>query len=137
MLKGLNELRTAIGIAGIVHRIDTQKDIAGSQRFCPAEGTAQEDGVAGGHIGDRNPRLDLIDQIVFGNGDIASERGAAEGAEVKAKRYVPFDAHRGGDPRGCFEFHLVALAVVKGEGVASEPFPIRDGKAGGGIEPSA
>ena len=49
-LEGRNEFRAAIGIAGIVHRVDTNEDIAGTQHFSPAQSQRQEYGIARRHI---------------------------------------------------------------------------------------
>ena len=52
VLKGLNECRAAVGIAGIIHRIGTYENRARRQHLGPAQGDGQEYRIACRHIGE-------------------------------------------------------------------------------------
>ena len=54
LFKGCNEFRPAIGIAGVVERIDAEKNVACAQHLGPGQRKGEKDGVARGHIGDGN-----------------------------------------------------------------------------------
>ena len=50
-LEGLDELRTAVRITGIVQGVDANKDIARSQHLGPGQGDREKHGVSGRHVG--------------------------------------------------------------------------------------
>src|SRR5450830_17629 len=78
-LERLDELWAAVRVAGIIHRVDADKDIAGIQHFCPAESQGQEYGVARRYIGDRDAfagRFRHVDAAV-------GEGRAADAVEVQ------------------------------------------------------
>src|SRR6478735_2998763 len=54
-LEFVDELRPAIGVAGIIEGIHTDENIARAARFAQAQRKAQEDRVARWHVGNRYP----------------------------------------------------------------------------------
>ncbi len=51
---------TAIGIAGIVHRVDANKNMTALEYFCPGERKRQHNGITGRHIRDRYSWFDSL-----------------------------------------------------------------------------
>src|SRR5207249_2289564 len=84
LLERLRELRPAIGIAGVIDRIDADEDILGAQHFRPGEPTRGEDDGPGR---DRPPRL-------------AARGGAWRGGEKPAPWRLPASATPGERSRG-------------------------------------
>ena len=81
------------------------------------ESEGEKDGVAGGHVGDG----DLVGGFsvaVFGDGQVASEGGASELAQIDAHGTVFLRAELLGNFGGGLNFDAVALAVVEGKAVA-------------------
>src|SRR5215471_17876377 len=118
-LEGLNELRTAIGIARVVEGVDADEDVLCLLHLGPPEGMGEEDGVARGNLGD---------------GDVGGERGAADGAEIETQGEVRAGAEgRGHLPRR-LELAHVALAIVERQRAALVALGEGDGESGRGIE---
>lgn len=116
--EGTHEFRAAIRVARIVDGIDAEEDIKGPQDFGPAEGTAKEDGVTRRDVGDRDATGNFVDAGMFGDIDFVGEGGTTEGAQVEPERDVAHRVKGLGNARSCFDFLLMALAVIKGKGVA-------------------
>ena len=53
-LEGGDELGAAVGVAGVVDGVDADEDVGRAAHLGHRQGEAQEDGVAGGHVGDRD-----------------------------------------------------------------------------------
>lgn len=136
-LEGVDEFGAAIGIAGIIEGVDSDEDIGRAEDFGPGECEREEDGVAGGDVGDGNAGREVFDAGGLGDGDIGGESGAAESAEIDGENDVARGAEAGGDGTGGVEFDAVSLAVVEAEGVAGEAPTEGGGETGGGIEPTA
>ena len=96
-LEGLDELGPAIGIAGLVERVHADEDVLGAQRLGPGERVAEKDGVARGHVGDRNAGADGLVAPALGHRDVVGQRRAADGAEIEPQREVRDGAERGRD----------------------------------------
>jgi len=112
--KGGNEFGPAIGVAGVIHGIDTDKDILRLQHFRPAQSDGQEHRVACRHIGNGDALRRLLRHVdVF-----VSQGRTAELGEVNADDTVIADAHGlRYSPRG-LEFDAMPLAVIEAEGMA-------------------
>ena len=83
LLKGVDEGGAAIGVAGVVDGVDADEEVEGVAGFGEGEGEAEEDGVPGGDIGDRDLRFVCGGDVVFGDGDVGGEgNGASESAEI-------------------------------------------------------
>ena len=54
LLERRDELRAAVGIAGVVERVDADDDVVRAEHFGPAERQRQEDRVARRHVGRRD-----------------------------------------------------------------------------------
>ena len=78
-----DELRPAIGIPGIIHRIHADEDIPRADDLRPAEREREHHGVARGHVGDRNARARRL-----GN----RERRIGERRSADAGEIHPHDA---------------------------------------------
>ena len=65
-LEGLDVLGPAVGVAAVVERVDADEDVAGLQRLGPGQGEREEDRVAGGHVGDRDPVVQVLGPIAVG-----------------------------------------------------------------------
>ena len=88
LLEGMDELRPAIGIAGVVERVDADEDVGRAQHFGPAQGHRQEDGVARGNVGGGN--VGRVHVAILGDGHVARrQRRAADRGEVEIEHEVP------------------------------------------------
>jgi hypothetical protein len=129
--EGGDVVRPAIRVTGIVDRIDADEDVAAAQHLGPGQRQRQHDGVARGHVSDRNARLHTSGR----DGDPGvGQRRAAELCESQIEGAVLDGTECPGDFFGGFELGAVALAIVEGQAVAGMALAARDGKARGGIE---
>lgn len=107
-LESRDKFRSAIGIAGIIHGIDSDKNVVRAKRLSPSQRHRQHDGIAGGDVGDGN----FVAFPVFGDGDAGvGERGTAELAEIGSCQTVLMRPQRGGDAARGGNFSGVALAI--------------------------
>ena len=111
-LEGGDELRPAVGIARIIERVDADEQVARAGRLRPAEAEREEDGVAGGDIGDRDL---ILGHALLRHGDVVGERRAAEAREIERQHDMALGAHRRRDSRRRLQLDAVALVVVDGE----------------------
>src|SRR5678815_1796107 len=79
-----DKLRTAIGIARIVERVDPDVEVPCPGCFGPAEADREEDGVPSRHVGDR----DSTDLLVLRNLAVPRQRRPAEKAKIERKNDV-------------------------------------------------
>ncbi|MNT50566.1 hypothetical protein D3C72_1874920 [compost metagenome] len=128
--EGRNELGTAIRVAGIVHRIDPDEDIARTQHLGPAQGQGQEHGIARRHIGDRNAFGGA-----FRHRDAAvGQRRTADAIEVQADHLVLDHPQVPGHPLGRLQFGAMALAIVEAHAVTAVALGLGQRHHGGRIE---
>src|SRR5260370_7276465 len=133
-LEGFDEFGAAVGVSGIIERVDADENVRGLENLGPGQREGEEDGVARGNVSDRNFLAHLGSWARLGHGDVAGERGMAELAEVEGDDAVLSSAEAGSNASGAIELDAVALAVVEGEGVAVEAIAAGERQAGGGIE---
>src|SRR5690606_35279072 len=133
---GLDELRPAVGVAGVVHGVNTNIKIAGVAGFGEAGRERQKNEVAGRDIGDGDPGGDCVFVASLGDVDFGGERRTAKGAQVEGQNEVFACAEGGGDAAGGVEFVAVALAVVDGEAVADQATVAGDGQGHSAVEPA-
>ena len=107
---------TAVGIARIIERVDSDIDVAGPARFGEAEREAQEDRVARRDIGHR----DALAEAVFRHFDVAGQRRTAERAQVERQNDMPV-GELGRDSARGIDLDPVPLAIVDGEGDDRKP----------------
>src|SRR5690606_25671061 len=93
-LKGFDELRATVGIAGIIDSIDADEDIAGTEHFSPAKSKRKEYGIARRYVGNRDPvagRLRHIDARI-------SKRRTTYAIQIQADHLVLDHTQLPGDP---------------------------------------
>jgi hypothetical protein len=134
-LVGLDVFGPAIGIAGIVERIDANEDAARAEHFGPRQCEGEKDRIARRHVGDWNARVVRV--AILGHLDVAGERGPAERAQVDVHDDVIADSIRRGDAASRVNLRGVALAISERHGVHVEAFMNRVRKQRGRIEPAA
>src|SRR6185503_20308627 len=127
--------RPAIGIAGVVERVDADDDVPRLEHFRPAKRQPEEDGIAGRHIRDWNVRRPKI--AVARDRYIGGQRGSADAAEIKIELEMFGDAERGRDAACRFSFAPVALTVTYRQRVKLVPLRPGDGSGGIRIEAAA
>src|SRR5688572_7126205 len=133
----LDVLGTAIRIAGIVERVDTEENIRARKHFRPCQGEREKDGIARGYVRYRDPVRHLFRGPRFWYSDFGSQRRPSEGRKRNLGDEVALhtDCHR--YPARGIQLNLVTLAVVERDGVARVSFQFRQEQAGGGIQTSA
>src|SRR5438874_4027805 len=77
-LKGLDVLRTTIGIAAVVESVHTDEDVVCSKYLGPGERDGEENGVAGWNVRHGNVALHVLNRAILGNLDVGRQRGTAE-----------------------------------------------------------
>src|SRR5215212_2997806 len=115
-VKSRNELRPAIGITAVIHRINADKYVPGTEHLGPRERIGEEYGIPRRHIGDRDFHLLRRWLTILGDRDIRRQGGAAKGAEIYGDDLVPFGAEGGDDSSRGRQLDLVALSVGKAQG---------------------
>ena len=130
-LEFVDELRPAIGIAGIIERIHTDVNVARAARFAQAQRKAQEDRVARWHVGNRDPLTHPILRDI----DVAGQRRAAESPQVERQDDVPVGKLRCDSARRV-QLDAVTLPVVDRQRRDLEPGFARERGAHHGIEPA-
>ena len=65
--EGGDVLRTAVGVAAVVERVDADEDVGGVEGFSHCERQRKKDGVSRGHVGDGDVVPDLFDGIRLGD----------------------------------------------------------------------
>ena len=118
---------TAVRVAGVVHRVDAEKEIRRTRNFGPCERERKKDSVAGGDVGDGNSLPHFVRAAMLGNIEASGQSGATEGQQIDANGAVLLCPERGSDGGGSVEFKAVALSVVEREGVALESLLVRIG----------
>ena len=132
LLEGLDELRAAIGIPGVIKRVDADIDVPRLQDLGEAERERQEHRVSCGHVGDRDARFGA-ERAVLGDLEIGGQGAAADRTQIDvddSERHV----HGGGDAFGGLELEGVSLAISHGQRVRSEALDAGDGEAGARVE---
>ena len=134
-LKGLEILRSTVGIAAVVNRVDAEHDRGGPPGLGKGKSQREEDRVAGRHIGrgDTGGHFGFAAALGDRRGGI-DQGAAAEGGEVDLEHDVVGDAQGRGHLAGRGEFDRVPLAVGDREGRERVALGFRPGGGGGGIE---
>ena len=128
----------AVGVAGVVERVDADEDVAGpSTRPRPGR-SDEEDGVAGRDVGDG----DAVRPCPSAERSLGTAMSAVRAEPPNGRRSMSATTCAGGAelarrPGGGLEFDRVPLAVAEGEGVGFVAFVPGDGQGGGGIEAAA
>ena len=86
-------LGPAVGIAGVVERVDADDDGLGAETSAHAEREREEDRVAGRDVGRRDLAL-VVELPILRDFAVADQRGAAERREVDVELEMPRDAER-------------------------------------------
>jgi len=134
----LDILVAAVGVAGKIGGVDSEEDVECAEDFRPGEGIAEENGVAGGDVGEGNLSEVAEVNAVFGDVDIeVGQGGAADTRHIDGDNFVLGDAKRQGDFFCGFDFAVMPLAISEGEGVEGETHVFCYGEGGGGIEAAA
>lgn len=116
-LEGLNEGWSAVGVAAVIEGIHTDENIGGTQHLCQGKGIAQEDGVAGGHIGDRDALAHVSQAAMLGHRHVGGQRRAAECAQVKRQHTMALGPEPAGQGPGSLQFTTLPLAIIKRQGM--------------------
>lgn len=120
-LEGLNELRPAIRIPGVIHRIHSDEDVPGSDGLRVGERKGEEDGVPRRDVGYGDGSADVRHARGLGNVKVIGERRTPERPEIDRLKHLPRHPHGGRDASGGLRLDFVALAVTEGECVDCEP----------------
>ena len=134
VLKGSNELGTAIRIPAVVDRIHTDKQIIGTDRFRQTQCDLQKDRVASRNIrhGDAVRHFGFIPIVRHRN--IVGQRRAAKDICIDPANDVFDNLHRFADVVGSFKFEMVPLSVVEGNGMDREALCAGDCQRGRGVQ---
>ena len=101
-LERLDELRPAVGIAGVVEGVHADDDVRRAEGFGPGQRERQEHGVARRHVGRRD--AGVVDGAVLRHGPAPVSDEPPKAREVELKLDVARDAEGRGDPPGGLEF---------------------------------
>src|SRR5262249_59250422 len=119
LLEGLDECGPAVGIAGIVERVDADDEVVGIERLCPGESQGEEDPVARRHVGRGNAAAVDVRQIAIERHlrarCVGRERRAAEGPQIDVELEMARDAKRARDRASRVDLPDVPLAVADRE----------------------
>ncbi len=131
--EGFDKLGTAVGVPGIVHRVDADVNLRRSRHLGISEGHTEHHGVAGGDVGDGNPFGERILRDV----DIGGESAASKLVQGNRELSLTRRAESFGDPFGALEFVVMPLPIRDGETVTLHTPILGHREDGGGIEASA
>ncbi len=111
ILKSADELRPAVGVAGIIKRIDTDKQVPGPGGFSPGKCERQKYKIACRDIGHR----DICPYTVLGHVNVSCQCRSAELAQIERQNHVPFDSEGLCDLPRCINLNPMALVVIYGQ----------------------
>ncbi len=108
--EGGDELGTAIGVAGIIDGVDADENGGRAKGFRIGQGEGKKNGIARRDVshGDTGGHLRFV--AIFGDGDVAGKRGAAERAKIEMDGAVFLRAKLAGDFGGGCDFDIMAMA---------------------------
>ncbi|MNT25580.1 hypothetical protein D3C72_1611040 [compost metagenome] len=130
-LVGGHVLGAAVRIAGVVHGVGAEEQVAAADRLGPAQGQRQHDRVAGRHVGNRNAAGGAVGRHVEG---VVGQRGAAEAAQVEVDDLVALRAQRRRHQLRGLQLGRMPLAVAHGQRVGFKPGGVGHGEDGGGVK---
>ena len=78
-----DEFRPAVGIAGVVERVDADDDVVGAEHLGPAERQRQENRVPRRHVGRRNLRG--VEVAIVRHGRARGQRRAADRPQIRPR----------------------------------------------------
>ena len=134
-LKRRDELGPAVGVARVVHGVDADEQVHAAQHLGECKRIAEEDGVAGRHVGDGDVRGHRALVAVFGHVQrVVGERAAAKGPQVDRRGAVAGGAQRLGHAGGGGQLDLMTLAVIKTQAVAGKALGPGHGEHGGAVQ---
>ena len=139
-LHGLDGVVAAIGIAGVVGLAHAGDDVAGAAAIGERAGEAEEDQIAAGHEGGRQPVVGDFDRGFAGERGVGNIRRAHRVQPCGRRQAAPSSltafpsAPRVG--AGAPQLDRVALAVVEADGFDPRKALERPGEADGGILPA-
>jgi hypothetical protein len=92
LLERADEFGPAVGIAGVVERVDADEDVRRAEHLGPSHGDGQEDRVAGRHVGARDDAR--IDRLILRHVDLLRrQRRSADARQVEVDLEVAFRAN--------------------------------------------
>jgi hypothetical protein len=113
VLKGVEVIRTAVGITGVINGIHTKNQSFGPSGFGKAEPDCNEHRVASRDVGHGD---DTVFHTAGGNGLVGiCEGGASPGSEIHIHLVMLCQLEMGGDFGGSFEFTPMTLSVIEGQ----------------------
>ena len=116
-LERAHVLGTAVGIARVVERVGADADVEDAKRFGPRERQREEHRVPGGHVGDRDAR---IDGPVLRHRDVGGQRRAADAGEIDRQLQVRADTKSRSHSLGGLELPHVPLPIAHAQRVERE-----------------
>ena len=134
-LEGGDELGPAVGIAGVVERVDADHDVVRAEHFGPSHRERQEDRVARRHVGGRD-RL-RVEVASARDVEVRGERRSADRPKVEIHLEMPLDAERARDRARRVDLARVPLAVVDRQREQREALALGDRRGGVRIESPA
>ena len=137
LLERRDELRPAVGIAGVVDRVHADEQVGRAHHFSIAERQRQKHRVAGRHVGDRECRATSRSSLRSSGTSISSVSALPPNSiEPDRRDDVPLDAQRLGHAPRRIQLEPMPLAVVDRQ--RKQPIPFRAGnrRRRGRIEPA-
>ena len=131
-LKRRNKRGTAVGIARVVHRVHADVDVRGTDALRIADGIAEEDEVAGGHVRDGYvcPLRVALRDI---NGTVGQRR-AADGVHIRFDDEMLCRMVVSGNALCRIQLTTVALMVVKADRIELLSRRMGDRHAGAAVQ---
>src|SRR4051812_33415806 len=123
-LESTNELRPAVGVAGIIEGVDADDDVLCAEDLGPSEREREEDRVARRNIGGWN--AGGLQIAIVRHRNIRRERRPPDRTKVDVELEMPFDPQRLRHRPRRLDFAPVTLAVVDRKGEQTEPLRLRD-----------
>jgi hypothetical protein len=137
IFKRLDELRPAIRVAAVIHRVRADKNVCRPQDFRPSQGKGEKNRVPGRNVSDRDtsslPRFPTFLRYC----KLGCQRGTSDVPEIEIYDKMLFDIESFGDPAGRFQFYFVSLPIIKAQCVNFKTLIFCNGKRCRRVNPSA
>src|SRR5574337_183777 len=137
LLEGRDVFRSTIRVPAVVDRVDPNRDIFRTYHLRPGQRIREEDGVASGHVGDRNAGPDLLQPAALRHRDVSGERRAPDLPKIEVEDQVLRGADCRRNPLRAFHLARVTLAVAKGERMKLIPLSLDHRGCGCGVDSTA
>src|SRR5918993_4001927 len=110
-LVGRNVLRTAIGIATVIERVDAQENVKRLKSLRPSQGERKKDRIPRRDVSDGYPRIGNITPLP--HIDLTCQRGPAECPQIELDHLMPGDSRMLSDAPRLFQLPTMPLVVIE------------------------